>query len=111
METPIVNNPNVFYFVSGEQLHTFGRQCADAAVHDAQAIWETQRASEHEPMFDKEDVAGIFKTSVRNVENWIAKQQIIPTVINGIVRFEGAEIARFKAAHKMNRKQNNQQSF
>ena len=102
METAIVNNPNVFYFVTGEQLFQFGRQCANAAYHDAKALYDAQRAAETEPMYDKKDVAGIFKTSVRNVENWIADKRIIPTCIGGIVRFDGEEIARIKAVHKMN---------
>ena len=102
METPIFNSANVLYMISGADLQAFGTRCADIAVAKAQRMFEQQRAEENEPMFDKQDVADIFKTSVRNVDKWIAEKRIIPTKIDGIVRFDGAEIARMKAAHKMN---------
>ena len=102
MSVPIINDPKVLYMISGEDLQAFGTRCADIAVAKAQRMFEQQRAEENEPMFDKQDVADIFKTSVRNVDKWIAEQRIIPTKIDGIVRFEGAEIARMKAVHKMN---------
>ena len=102
MSVPIINDPKVLYMISGADLQAFGTRCADIAVAKAQQMFEQQRSAENEPMFDKQDVAGIFKTSVRNVDKWIAEQRIIPTKIDGIVRFEGAEIARMKAVHKMN---------
>lgn len=102
MSVPIINDTKVLYMISGADLQAFGTRCADIAVAKAQRMFEQQRTAENEPMFDKQDVADIFKTSVRNVDKWIAEQRIIPTKIDGIVRFEGAEIARMKAVHKMN---------
>lgn len=96
--------PNVFYFVSGEQLQAFGHQCAMIAVSEAEAAWKRQHDEMFEPVFTKQDVADIFKTSVRNIDEWIANRRIIPTKIGGIVRFDGEEIARVKAVHKMRTK-------
>ena len=104
----IVNNANVWYFVNGEQLHAFGNQIAAITVARAEEAWKRQHDAMFDPMFDKSDIAGIFKVDARTIDNWIAKGIINPTKIVGVVRFDGEEIVRVKDFFK--RKRNKQVS-
>lgn len=87
--------------MTDEQIRQLARECADKAVRDAQLIWEAQHSAMYDPVFDKNEVARIFKVSARTIDTWIAGHILKPTKIGGVVRFDAVEVARVKQLYRM----------
>jgi len=51
-----------------------------------------------QPMYTNRDVAGIFDTCVRAIQNWISAGRLIPRDLPGRARFLNQDLENFLAA-------------